>query len=721
MNELEKEKNKLKYTLIKMKQVLLSEKENLENLYNKIGKNKIDNDNTFHLISISNLRIKNLNSSLNNPYFARLDFKYKNEDIVYSVYIGKYGISDNKDIIVTDWRAPISALYYDSEIGECSFNSPGGIQEGYLSLKRQYDIEKGELIDYFDVNLVSNDLLLQKYLQDNNDNRLKNIVATIQKEQNKVIRENINENLIVQGVAGSGKTTVALHRLAYLAYNYDKYIKQDQYMIIGPNPVFLKYINSVLPDLDVGHVKEFTFEDFAKKFINEDIIVNSSEKKANKYIGRKINNDIDKFKCSLKFKYMIDNFLEDYINNIFNNDIKIKDFIVLKKERLFKIYNSIDKEYAIDVKLEQTINKTIDYIINNQDEILHRYREYIYDKYKDAKDVSESLRKETASNIDIIKKGCRTLVKKYFSSLKVSSTKLYSLFINAIDKNNIFDYNNILELKKETLSNIKKKSYDFEDLSALIYLRYKLFSNKDYKKYRHIVLDEAQDLGEFNFSVLKDIFESATFSIFGDLAQSIYDYRGIDNWDTVNNIMFNNNAKIQLFNKSYRTTREIMKVADDIAESIGLNRSDMVIRQGSDVIFTKVDSGNLPLLIKNKIEEFINKGYKTVAVISKTNLLSMYINDDLKELGLDIPNVSINDDVNNERFRICTISNGLAKGLEFDAVIINNASENIYSSDNNLDMKLLYVAVTRALHELDITYTDELTKPLVKSLHKRTN
>ena len=186
--------------------------------------------------------------------------------------------------------------------------------------------------------------------------------------------------------------------------------------------------------------------------------------------------------------------------------------------------------------------------------------------------------------------------------------------------------------------------------------------------------------------------------------------------------MFNNEAQIINFGKSYRTTSEIMEAADEISDSIGLGKSDVVIRHGNPVSINSVsDESEIPEYIARKIVEYKEKGYKTIAVISKTGLLSSYINDDLADLGLKIPNVSINDDLTNNGFQVCTISNQLAKGLEFDAVIINNASEQIYSSNNSLDMKLLYVAVTRALHELDVVYTGELTKPLNSLLKKNKN
>ena len=219
--------------------------------------------------------------------------------------------------------------------------------------------------------------------------------------------------------------------------------------------------------------------------------------------------------------------------------------------------------------------------------------------------------------------------------------------------------------------------------------------------------------------MLKKSLPSATFSIFGDLAQSIYDYRGVDSWERLNSEVFDNDAEIVNFNKSYRTTAEIMNVADDVAESIGLNRSDLVVRHGNNVSFHQVDPQDNLNYIKNKIEEFKSKGHKRIAIISKTEEQSQELNNKLKSVNLNIPNISLADDLSFEEFDICTISNQLAKGLEFDAVIINNVDEYNYSSDSDLDMKLLYVAITRALHDLDIVYTDELTKPLNKTKAKQ--
>lgn len=718
--EFEREKVKLEQTIAIIKQILQDENLDLKRLYNDfVG----DREELWRIADRKKLHISNLEVAQDKPYFARIDFVAEEDGKTSTIYIGKNGVMKDTNIIVTDWRAPISSLYYDAEIGKCGFEAPNGRINGEMLLKRQYEIENGELQEYFDVDLVSNDGLLQKYLNDNNDARLKSIVSTIQKEQNVVIRKNLSDNIIVQGVAGSGKTTVALHRIAYLVYNYINNIKQNQYLVIGPNPVFLKYIKSVLPELDVDGVEQCTYEMFAKKYIDEDININPSNKKVIANILGKNKNDIDKFKCSMKYKDMLDRFLALYFYSITSKPLMLGNFQVLSSEEIANVFKTTENSYSNNLsnRIELTIDRLCMIIEDKQSEIMSNYGEYSFELFKTATSDEEKnkMRSMFSKERLEISKNCRSALRKYFNKSKVNATKLYKLFLSTISDFDIYKYPYLSELKKETTKNIKGNNYDFEDLASLIYIKRVISPDKDYEKIRHVVIDEAQDLGEFNFYSLKSTLPSATFSIFGDLAQSIYDYRGINSWEDVNNSMFKNNGNIINFNKSYRTTAEIMNVADDVAESIGLGRSDLVVRHGEEVNVSEIEEEkDIPEYIAKKIIEYKEKGYKTIAVISKTDLLSNYINDDLSALGINIPNVSETDDLSDERFRICTISNQLAKGLEFDAVIINNANENIYSSSNPLDMKLLYVAATRALHELDIVYTGEVSKPLENHLKK---
>lgn len=719
MKNLDAEKKTLAQTLKLIKEVLTTEREDLDDILTGFMGSKED---LWRIVDMKKIHIANLETSLDQPYFARIDFTSEEDGKLSTIYIGKNGVMRDSSIIVTDWRAPISSLYYEADVGRCSYESPSGIISGNMSLKRQYEIEHGQLLDYFDVDLVSNDNLLQKYLNSNNDARLKSIVSTIQREQNEVIRKKLSDNLIIQGVAGSGKTTVALHRIAYLVYNYLNSIQQNQYLVIGPNPVFLKYIKSVLPELDVSGVEQCTFEQFASQYIHEDIHILPSDKKVNDSIAGKRKNDIDSFKCSMRFKTMLDHFLEVFFHSLTIQDLKLGDFVVVESSIIKAQFEATKTTYnsSLSNRVEMTISSLCNYIESNLEQILSRYSDYTYQLFAQAKEEDKiTLRTKFAKEHEELGKNCRSILRKYFSRAKESPTKLYKIFINSLRDFDIYNYEHIHELQKQTLSNIQKRNYEFEDLSALIYIKQAILPDKDYSRIRHVVVDEAQDLGEFNFHVLKVVLPNATFSIFGDLAQSIYDYRGVHDWQSVNEAMFENQGQIINFNKSYRNTAEIMSVADDVASSIGLNKSELVVRHGEPVRIVGADEAqDIPDLIARKILEYKDKGYKTIAIISKTDLLSRYLNDDLLERGIRIPNVSMDDDLSDEKFAICTISNQLAKGLEFDAVIINNACETIYSSTNDLDMKLLYVALTRALHSLDIIYSGDLTKPLLKHLKK---
>lgn len=714
---MENEKKYLDYVLNLISRNLEEELETFDELEFKYRRDP-DRYGVAYKIACNSLKV--LKNGILKPYFARIDFSPEDKLESEKIYIGKYGIYDkNSKPIVVDWRAPISSLYYDSEIGPTSYCCPEGTIFGKLTLKRQFEIENGKLLNYHDVDIVSNDELLQKYLHTNNDMRLKNIVSTIQSEQNVAIRKPLNLNTIVQGVAGSGKTTIALHRIAYLVYNYRDRIKNNQYMVIGPNDVFLKYIESVLPDLDVSDINQQTYEKFTKEIIDEPINIINSSKKLNMYLAGKIHNDIPKFKSSDEFRIMLDLFLDDYFQNIIEDALIIKGFEVIDKGTLYQIFkNALQQSADFDIAVDKFVILVSNYINNNYNDIIFRLNEVINKSHSvvNNEKEKEELKKKRKYIYDEIQKGCKQSSKKFISKYRFSPTKLYQLFINNIENYDVNDYCYIDELKKETLQNIKSGSFEFEDLAPLIHIKYRLGISRNFMNYRHVVIDEAQDLGKFSFYVLKECLPNATFSIYGDIVQSIYDYRSIDSWDEVRDVL--GECELLSFKKSYRTTDEIMTVANSVAESLKFDSSELSIRHGNDVSFSQIEQTNIPAYIKNKIVEYRQKGYKTVAVISKYPVQSSYINDDLSFEGLFVPNVDENTDITKIDNEVLTISNYLAKGLEFDAVIINGADEDVYNSLNASDMKMLYVALTRALHEMDIVYSKKLSKPLIEAFDK---
>lgn len=688
---LNEEKLNLDVTCNKIEEIIEDTEMDLYTMPNRISDEYVLNE----LMRRTSLRFNNLQKCIKKPYFARIDFSEDGQSNLECCYLSKVGVVDyDGNLVTVDWRAPIASLYYDSNIGSVKYLAPGGEISGYLSLKRQFTIENKTLIEYMDVDAVSDDELLKSYLGVNSDSRLKNIVASIQKEQNTIIRSNLYDNIIIQGAAGSGKTTVALHRVAYLVYNFrDKY-KSNQFMVIGPNKYFLSYISSVLPDLDVDNVNQLIFDEISKEYVDEKY----------KIVDLRFN-DIKKLKCSLEFKDALEKYFSEYEKNILpEEDLKIKEFVVLKYEEIKEVYESenVTSYDNIQSKFDKLILFLKRIISDREEEIYNRLIKE-YDPLK-SNNAGEMYKKREVIKDELLK-GCRNSFKKYFSMANHKVLQIYKNFIKNIGK--------YIKLEDETIdriNDIKSDSIEFEDLPAIMYIKYRLYGSKDYNKYRHVVIDEAQDLGPFHFFVLKKIFKEASFSIFGDLAQSIYPHRSIESWDEVVEDIFMNNCKILKLKKSYRTTIEIMNKANLITQHLGFDAAEPVIRHGEDVRFFCVSKDEKMDKIKNMINEMKADAYKTIAIICKTSDEVDEIYNKLHKDGIDVHNI----EKESEEFEsgICILTCFMAKGLEFDGVIITDASESNYKIDDKLEMKLLYVSMTRPLHKLVILYNDKITEVL---------
>ena len=670
-----------------------------------------------NFINMYDEKMRLIYKNIDKPYFARIDFKRDNEKNLEKIYIGKVGVTDEDNNIVTvDWRAPISSIYYDSNIGRTKYIAPDGICEGELLLKRQFNIENQKLISYQDVDTVANDELLKPYLSSSADNRLKNIVSTIQKEQNEIIREPLNKNIIVQGVAGSGKTTVALHRIAYLVYNYRDTVKPNQYLVIGPNKFFISYISNVLPDLDVENVNQLTYDELCKEYINEDFALISEDEKIRQYIKNSNSLNFQNLKVSMEFKNALDKYIEEIDKNIIpNKNIEIKGYVIFSSEFIKNTYNSI-KNHVIYDNIEKKVNRTKlllqKYIEDNLDNIKENLQSQFKEKTKDVSNEIKYKEMDTLSSIEKeLSKGFKQRLNKFFNQLLPNIYKTYITFLSRINEYiDLSNYNIKNEDVNYNIKNLKSKKVEFEDLSSLIYLKTCINGKEEYENYKQVAIDEAQDFGDFNFVALKKLLSNATFSIFGDLAQSIYQYRGIKNWESVQNKAFNNKCEIKNLHKSYRTTTEIMNCASNITKHLGLNVAEPVIRHGKDVEFINFsDIDEQIKMIENILEEYLKEDFKTIAIICKDEDEASQIS---KKLNKKYNAVNITDSDTMYNGGICVITSYLAKGLEFDGAIVSNASKLKYDENNDMEMKLLYVAMTRPLHELKVLYDNELAKPL---------
>ncbi|TDT63680.1 RNA polymerase recycling motor HelD [Fonticella tunisiensis] len=686
--------------------------------------------NTTFQSSISQ-RLVNIEKAHSKPYFARVDFTEDKTGKYEKIYIGKLSLmsEDQKELIIVDWRAPIANLYYEGRLGEANYICPEGKIDGQINLKRQHTIEEGILKEFFDIDITTNDEFLQAYLGANADSRLKDIVSTIQVEQNRIIRADMWKPLIVQGAAGGGKTTIALHRIAYLIYTYEKSFKPENFMIIAPNRLFLNYISEVLPELGVDRVKQITFEDFASELLEMRFNLKDPNEKLSAIINsRQTDEDIkrkhlmmkaSRFKSSLDFKKLIDDYMRIVEDELIpQEDFKIEDFVLLTYDEIRRLFL---KEYK-DLPMMKRVNEIKKHLNNRlklkKDSILSKLQQDCDRRIMSLKlemPDSEERHRLIVEAIDTKNKHITNInsyskkaVKEYISKISPLKPLEYykrlmttELFDKLAEK--YIDKELIAFIKSNQLELFNSKLLEIEDLAPLTAIKYLVYGLNEKIQVKHIVIDEAQDFSLYQLYLLKQIIKDSSFTILGDLSQGIHSYRGTKDWNEVGELVFGNNCRLLFLEQSYRTTVEIMEAANKVIKSLedpNLIPAKPVIRHGEKVeLIIKNDMNEIARDIKEKLDKLEEMGYKSAAVICKTMDECIELRTMLKGLGKDIPIISGNE--KEYKGGIIIVPSYLSKGLEFDLVIIANASKKTYTN-SELDVKLLYVAMTRPLHRLYI-------------------
>lgn len=642
--------------------------------------------------------------------------------------------------VVIDWRAPIADLYYEGRLGEAEYNCPAGKIHGEIKLKRQYFFKNGDLQDVMDIDITTNDEMLQPFLSANSDTRLKNIISTIQAEQNKIIRADMWQPLVVQGVAGSGKTTIALHRIAYLIYNYDKNFFPEEFLIIAPNKFFLNYISNVLPDLGVDRVGQSTYEEIAFDVIGSEFEIEEPNNKLARIIDNnksekekkmcEIIIESSKYKSSIRFKNLLDEYLYEVEKRFVpEDDFKVGKYVFMKREDIehlfYREYSNLPfcrrmEEISKHLKSAVTmrsgqilkdIEEERDYKIAKikMDEPNEQIRlSLIRDAYKEAENLSKEVTKNVKKN-----------VQKYMSSTNkvLEPIKYYKefmdVYIDTLAKGRISD-EEIKYIKTSFADAQRKGKIEMEDLAPLMYIKYMVHGIKTKFELKHIVIDEAQDFSEFQFYIFKKIVKSNSLTILGDLAQGIYFYRGTNNWQKTMSIVFGDgiDPTYLTLKKTYRTTEEIMNVANKvishIMDKLNCPPGEPVMKNGAPVIVKHFENEEKMVeQIKERLKEYKEKGFSNIALICKTVEDCIKLKEQLQDEEIHI--ISSKDSEYAGGINI--VPSYLSKGLEFDAVIITNADVHNYT-DSEVDTKLLYVCITRAMNTLEIYHIDELTKLL---------
>ncbi len=606
------------------------------------------------------------------PYFGRIDFTDKEIKQKECYYIGKTVIAkDAAEPRVIDWRAPIASVYYEKALGDCKYAVEGeGIFEINLERKRTYEIENDELKDFYDTDVVANDELLTKYLARNKRNVLNEIIATIQQEQNEIIRKKPQHNMIVQGSAGSGKTTVAMHRISYILYNYELEFQPKDFYIIGSNKILLNYITGILPDLDVYGASQMTMEQLFIRLLYEDW-----DEKKYTVIGLNKNDRLAAVKGS--FSWFHD--LEDFCTRYEWNNIPREDVIIEKTQRRLMSRDVIESLLVRfhELSLPDKLDKLTEHLMSKlENEIYGKYHSYPVDEQKRLMHFYQT----------------------YFGKREWKGS-IFNLYQEFLEEQNARGH----------AVQLPETEFDLYDMAALAYLYKRIKETEVICEASHVVIDEAQDFGMMVYGALKYCLSKCTYTIMGDVSQNIYFEYGLTDWEELRGLMLPGEFDyFGVLQKSYRNTVEISQFATDILHhgSFPIYPVEPIIRHGNAVRKTAcMDEGQLLFETVETLQKWQNSGYETIAVICRDEKEAAEISKKLQEKTKVL---AFNPESKEFGNGVMVLPIEYAKGLEFDAVLLFNANKQNYPAEDGV-VKQLYVAATRALHELTVLYLGTLT------------
>lgn len=576
----------------------------------------------------------------NKPYFGSIRFKEEGSEEEDNIYIGITHVEDKLDYYVHDWRSPICSMFYDYETGPASYKAPSGIIKGNIIKKRQYIIEDAELKHIFDNDLNISDSLLQEVLAEESSDKMKNIVNTIQEEQNKVIRNTEDKNLIVEGIAGSGKTSVALHRIAFLLYRIPN-LTSSNVVVFTPNKVFSEYISNVLPELGEDNTYDMTFYDLLCQNINEyKDIENFTDFISRYYKGNVDNYDIVKYKQSDEIIKDIDSYINNLLSTIkFNNKLEYDNFIEIDTEELNNMLN------------------------------------YKYNRFPLFERIKEISKRIASNNYEGSTKNASSIEKKLKELLNIK-----------LDLKDIF--NNFYQSKYSKYKDkVNDKYLYYEDACIFLYIKSLLVGFNTNHVIKEIVIDEAQDYNKLQYLIIKKTFKTSNYTILGDTNQTINPYYKYDSLEELTSIF--ESSKYITLTKTYRSTGKIIDYTNKI---LGLNHVTAIRNdKASDIIFRNNITKNDFLTDINNLKTIS----KSIAIITKNDKEAEKVYNMLKD-DLDIMLI---DGFGHIKRDLVVVPSYVAKGLEFDSVIIYTDEDNKYQEK---DKYLFYVACTRAQHNLII-------------------
>jgi DNA helicase II / ATP-dependent DNA helicase PcrA len=673
-----------------------------------LSQNLLEDERQINAIEIMTRRLYQDERLLASPYFGRFDFKEDGMRTADKIYIGLHNIYDSEgdcDILVYDWRAPISGIFYRDEPGHASYTAPGGEISGDVSIKRQYNIEHSTLKYFFNCSLVINDEILQEALAKNASTKMQNIVRTIQSEQDLIIRNTKSDLLMAQGAAGSGKTTIALHRIAYLLY-HDASLKltSNNIVIISLSDVFSSYIGTVLPTLGEENVKELTFDMLAQRLTGIDplqsrIEFSDSLLKDEKENGSQtgILQSSYLFKGSRAFAEILQRFLHYYENNLIAfDDVVYGGTAIAKRDELRNIF--MDNNASIPTlsrlrRLETILKSRIDrfqpaYHKKLENEIINKEEHQF-----DFKTVARFLAIQEMNRVtEQISKFTQIDAAEVYREIFADRLRFEEIAKGLDLPENIGD---IFELTSKYLNN----GFGFEDMAPLCHLTLLLDRNDSFEGIKQVVVDEAQDYLPMHYAVLGQLFKAAAFTVLGDIGQSVETNASSQIYDDAAVLLKKKRPVLLTLNKSYRCSCDIMNFALKIPDE----RPDVTPfeRYEKEPELIRCTDAELDDTLAADIKSAIDEGFDTAAVICKTQEQAQALYEQLRG-KVKIKILASSGEVARGAIILPAY---LSKGLEFDCVFVPEVTDENYGCV--LSKRLLYIACTRALHRLRLYYGDE--------------
>lgn len=623
------------------------------------------------------LRLKHLGMLSSSPYFGRIDFQEDGTGRPAQVYIGLHGLyDDNHDMAVYDWRAPVSGMFYDYEVGPADYEAPDGVIRGDISLKRQYKIENGRMLYMFDSSLAIGDEILRDALARNTTEKMRQIVNSIQKEQNAVIRSEGRKVLIVQGPAGSGKTSIAMHRAAYLLYRHRGHISANNLLIFSPNEVFADYISNVLPELGEDNIREATFDDCARSILGKKITFETKSAQMEFILSGPCDSNYAlrtasiELKSSPVFLRIVHNYVRHLKrNNLRFTDIRLNDVVVVEGSTVEALYREHCAHLAIMPGIE-------------------RLKDRVLSRATYSSSVAERRIEREVEKVLVDRDPVR-LYRKLF--------KDPALVTKLAEGEPLPD--NLHSICKLTYKSMHGDRLNYEDVAPALLLKRLIDGEPRYANVRHLIIDEGQDYSPVQFEVIRLLFGDSSMTILGDLSQQINAHSGLGGYEALKSIFGRDTQGVIELSRSYRSTREISEFAAEVlADPIAVNS---VRDGGRKPVVVRTDGWEQTWqMISEELTRLKEKGMGSVGVICKTRDEAFRAYSHLRTLH-DIHLIESESIAFHHGLVVLPVY--LAKGLEFDAVIIHDAGADIYSADS--ERKLLYTAFTRALHELTVYYS----------------